>query len=106
MSNDNTIFDPIKRAKKRAPSAAEIKRVEIQTVRGLASIGAANAIPMLVNMLGSFLWSERLPASGPHFDDFADELARILSMQIETLEADAAALATPKQSKGQHYAWH
>jgi hypothetical protein len=33
---------------------------------------------MLVNMLGSFLGSENLPASGPDFDGFAGELARTL----------------------------
>jgi hypothetical protein len=45
------IFDPIKRVKKRAPSAKEIERVEMQTLRDFASIGAENAIPMLVNVL-------------------------------------------------------
>ncbi|MFY9640506.1 MAG: hypothetical protein WCD20_10625 [Rhodomicrobium sp.] len=108
MSNGNTIFDPHKRIKKRAPTPAEIERVKMQTLRAMASIGGENAISLLVPMLGSFLWSEHLPASGPHFDDFADELARTLSMQIETLEADAAALATPTrtQLKGNRHAWH
>jgi hypothetical protein len=73
-------------------------------LRGLASIGAGNAIPMLVNMLGSFLGSENLPASGPDFDNFMDELTRTLSMQIERLDSGLATATA--QTEGHRHAWH
>ena len=98
-SKDNkTVFDPFKRVKKTAPSAKEIERVERQTLRDLASIGAENAIPVLARMLGAFLWSEHLPPGGPDFDDFIGELARTLSMQIERLDSGL--------TKGHRHAWH
>jgi hypothetical protein len=101
MSNDTFIFDPIRRARKRAPTPDEIKRVRIDTLQNMASIGGANAISELVPMLGSFLWSERLPAAGPQFDAFIDDLRQMLRDQIATLSADAAARATPASA-----AWH
>jgi hypothetical protein len=104
MTDDECTFDPLKRAKKRAPSKKEIERAEKQTLRAMASIGAENAIPILTNLLGSFLWSEHLPPSGAQFDEFIDELARALSVQIERLDSDLATISA--QTKGHSHAWH
>ena len=101
MSNRTIIFDPIRRARRRAPTPDEIKRIRIDTLQNMASIGGANAISELVPMLGSFLWSERLPAAGPQFDAFIDGLREMLRDQIATLDADTAA-----RSPSASTAWH
>ena len=61
-------FDPFLNLVRPIPSEAEVRAVESAIFPAVCSIGTADAIPMLLAMVGTLLWVDGATAGGERFE--------------------------------------